>query len=160
MKVPGVQQKVLVSACLTGLACRYDGRSKPSPRLEALLGGRQMIPVCPEELGELGTPRPPATLSGGDGHEVWAGRAEVVRVEDGASLTAAFITGAERAYANASDASAAILKARSPSCGCGETEIDGAKRPGDGVFAALLKTQGIPVFTDEAPLDSLDAYEV
>ena len=138
-----------MSACLTGRGCRYDGDSKPAPRLEELLDGREGVPVCPEELGELGTPRPPAHLHGGDGAAVLRGDAKVVRVEDGADVTAAFVMGAARSRAAAPEAEVAILKARSPSCGRGRTWIDGEVRDGDGVFAALLRAAGVELLTDE-----------
>ena len=141
---------VLVSACLTGRACRYDGESKPLDTLAKALGTRSFVAVCPEELGGLGTPRPAATLVGGPGASVWEGRARVVRLVDGADLTGAFTVGAVRARAEAPSATLAILKARSPSCGCGVTSVDGEKASGDGVFAALLRSQGVTIVTDEA----------
>lgn len=130
----------LVSACLLGRACRYDGASKPSTKVEAL---EDVVPVCPEE--HLGVPRPAAELRGGDGHAVWRGQARVV-TRQGVDVTVDFQTGA---LAMVRDADRAVLKARSPSCGCGETWIDGEVRPGDGVFAALLRSRGIVVQTDE-----------
>ena len=108
-----------------------------------------MVAVCPEELGGLGTPRPAAELRGGDGAAVWKGQARVQRVEDGQDVSAAFLRGAERAAQLGEGAVEAVLKARSPSCGCGVTEIDGEKRPGDGVFAALLRARGLRLRTDE-----------
>ena len=146
-----------VSACLLGRACRYDGASKPVPpsggvaaSLDAWerAGGR-VVPVCPEELGGLGTPRPPAELRGGDGAAVLAGRARVERQRDVGDVTAAFVAGARAALALAGAPSRAILKARSPSCGVGATWIDGEVRAGDGVFAALLRAHGVPLATDE-----------
>ena len=79
---------LVVSACLLGRACRYDGASKPATAVQDLAerwssAGGAVIPVCPEELGGLGTPRPGAHLTGGDGHAVLEGRARVVRAEDG-----------------------------------------------------------------------------
>jgi len=147
-------QTLLLSACLLGEACRYDGRSKPSGAVRAYVtafrgAGGEVVAVCPEQLGGLPTPRPPADLRGGDGAAVLDGRAFVRRVEDDGDVTAAFVAGAERAAALATRATEAILKARSPSCGCGETEIDGAKGPGDGVFAALLRRRGVRMRTDE-----------
>lgn len=130
----------LVSACLVGRACRYDGDSKPH---SALVDRDDLIPVCPEE--HLGVPRPAAELRGGDGHAVWAGTARVV-TREGADVTEAFKAGALRC---ARSADRAILKARSPSCGCGQTRIDGRLEAGDGVFAALLRARGILVSTDE-----------
>lgn len=144
----------VVSACLLGRACRYDGASKPSPAVADALdrwraAGGTVIAVCPEELGDLGTPRPPADLRGGDGADVLAGHATVQRVDDDHDVTAAFVGGARRALALAGAPERAILKARSPSCGVGATSIDGAVRPGDGVFAALLRGRGVPLTTDE-----------
>ncbi|MCK6502064.1 DUF523 domain-containing protein [Myxococcota bacterium] len=143
--------RTLVSACLLGRTCRYDGQSKPSPAVSAWLAahGGQVVAVCPEELGGLPTPRPAAWLAGGDGAAVREGRARVVRGHDGGDVTAAFLAGAQAALARAPDATAAVLKARSPSCGCGQTWIDGRVQGGDGVFAALLRARGVPVTTDE-----------
>ena len=115
----------------------------------AALDGHEVVPVCPEELGALGTPRPAAHLTGGDGAAVLQGSAEVVRVADGEPVTEAFVTGARLALSAARGCTAAVLKARSPSCGVGRTRIDGVVRDGDGVFAALLREAGIAVSSDE-----------
>lgn len=143
-----------MSACLLGVACRYDGRSKPAPAVEAWVqaaeaAGQTVVAVCPEALGELGTPRPGAHLVGGDGAAVLDARARVLREADGGDVTAAFVRGAMRAAAALEGASAAVLKARSPSCGCGQTTIEGAAAPGDGVLAALLRRRGLALRTDE-----------
>jgi len=144
----------LISACLLGQNCRYDGASKPAAAVIAQVAiwqaaGDQVVAVCPEELGGLGTPRPAAELRGGDGHAVLAAAARVERVGDGGDVTAAFAAGARAAAAQAPEALSAVLKANSPSCGCGRTEIDGQRRLGDGVFAALLRQRGVAVKTDE-----------
>ena len=128
--------KVLVSACLLGRPCRFDGGSKPSAAVLREVQGAELIPVCPVELAGLGTPRPAADLRGGDGHDVLEGRARVLRVEDGQDLTEAFLRGAELAARRCDQA---ILKARSPSCGVDR----------DGVFAALLRRRGVPLRTEE-----------
>ncbi len=147
---------VLVSACLLGRACRYDGATGGNPALQQALAalqasGANVVGVCPEELGGLGTPRPAATLDGGDGAAAWSGQASVRRNHDGADVTAAFLDGARRARAAAGPArpTRAILKARSPSCGVGRTWRDGAVQDGDGVFAALLRAEGVPLMDDE-----------
>ena len=147
-------EEILISACLLGRACRYDGQSKPNRSVQRFCEesegeGVRWVPVCPEELGQLGTPRPAAELCGGDGQHVWDGAARVVRVVDGKDLTEAFRKGAERAHQAAPQAKLAILKARSPSCGVRQTSIDGRFQSGMGVFAALLKRAGIPVISDE-----------
>ena len=147
-------EEILISACLLGRACRYDGQSKPNPTVQRLCEesqgtGVRLVPVCPEELGQLGTPRPAAELCAGDGQLVWEGAARVVRVCDGADLTSDFRMGAQRALQAAPHAKFAILKARSPSCGVRQTSIDGRLQSGLGVFAALLRRVGIPVLSDE-----------
>lgn len=146
---------ILVSKCLVGHPCRYDGKTKTAPRVEAFLkkiesDGLHWTPVCPEELGGLGTPRPPAHLTGGDGRKVWENGAHVTRVHDGKDVTQAFMKGARRALEMGGEHILfAILKARSPSCGSGETTIEGQRAKGDGVFTALLKKNKISVTTDE-----------
>ncbi len=144
---------VLVSACLAGCACRYDGSDNADDRLAELLGSGRAVLVCPEEEGGLGTPRPPAEIVGGDGHDVLEGRARVL-TEAGDDVTEAYLDGARRALERArrTGAEAAVLKARSPSCGKGRV-YDGSFRghlgSGDGVTAALLQAHGIRVLTEE-----------
>jgi uncharacterized protein YbbK (DUF523 family) len=145
----------LVSACLVGERCRYDGKSAKKEalgRLRVLSEDERvlLVPICPEMEGGLGTPRPPADLRGGDGGAVLAGRAEV-RTREGKDVTEAFIKGAEAAAraARESGATHACLKARSPSCGVGQTHMDGSLVPGDGVTGARLKALGLRVCTDE-----------
>jgi uncharacterized protein YbbK (DUF523 family) len=134
---------ILVSACLAGAPCRYNGRGFICPSVAALVAAGKAIAVCPEVLGGLSTPRPPA--------EIVAGRVVTVVGED---VTAAYQAGAQLALKLASKAGCrtAILKARSPSCGCGQIydgSFSGRLIPGDGVFAALLKQAGIVVQTEE-----------
>ena len=144
---------VLVSACLAGRACRFDGSAANEGAVERLVAEGRAVLVCPEVDGGLGTPRPPAEITGGDGADVLAGRARVV-TRSGTDVTAAYVAGAQRALAAAREAGAkvAILKARSPSCGKG-TVYDGSfsrsLTVGDGVTAALLAANGIRVLTDE-----------
>ncbi len=124
---------VLVSACLTGLRTRYDGRSKTSTACLQRLDGTIWLPVCPEQLGGLPTPRCAADLIGGDGAEVLRGRATVI-CRDGSDVTHQFITGAKQvlAIARSQPVSSICLKARSPSCGVSAL----------GVTAALLVEHG------------------
>lgn len=128
---------LLVSACLTGLCTRYDGQSKPSPACLEHLAGKHWIPVCPEQLGGLSTPRTAADLVGGDGHDVIAGRASVID-RLGNNVTDQFLLGARQclAIARSQGIATALLKARSPSCGL---------TPVTGVTAALLSANGIKV---------------
>lgn len=154
---------LLVSACLLGECCRYNGvRRQNSELLDEVEQGR-LIPVCPEVLGGLPTPRPPAdivaTHSGSavpspeyvDGSDVLDGAARVMDA-NGQDVTDAFLEGARLtlAKARAVGARAAILKSRSPSCGSGTLSRDsGTVTPGHGVTAELLRREGIDVHTAE-----------
>ena len=139
---------ILVSACLLGCACRYDGKSKPHPLAVELARRGLAVPVCPEQLGGLPTPREPSER-----------RADAVVTKSGADVTAQFRRGAEQALhlARLYGCKAAVLKERSPSCGSGEVydgTFSGRLTPGDGVTAALLKANGIAVY-GESDLDAL-----
>ena len=144
---------MLVSACLAGRACRFDGRANPDDAVARLVAEGRAVLVCPEEDGGLGTPRPPAEIAGGDGADVLAGTARVV-THSGRDVTDAYLEGARRALeaARAAGAGTAVLKARSPSCGKG-CIYDGTHtktlKEGDGVTAALLRAHGIEVLTEE-----------
>ncbi|MFF0292583.1 DUF523 domain-containing protein [Kitasatospora sp. NPDC004614] len=140
---------ILVSACLRGVPCRFDGRDKASEALAGALDGRRVVAFCPEVAGGLETPRRPAELVGGDGHDVLDGTARVVD-DGGRDVTAEFVAGAERALVAAQRAGCteAVLMPRSPSCGRGKVydgSFAGALVPGDGVTAALLERNGITV---------------
>ena len=131
--------KILVSACLLGCPCRYDGKSKPNDQVLALMAHHTLIPVCPEQLGGLATPRPPAECQKGG-----------VFTEAGTDVTVQYKRGAEEALrlAKRYGCACAILKERSPSCGSGEIYDGSFSRnliAGDGVTAALLKANGIAV---------------
>lgn len=138
-----MRPRYIASACLAGLPCRYDGKSKPHPLVQKLYAAGQVWPVCPEHLSGLPVPRPPA--------EAVQGR---ILLQTGQDVTEAFHQGAARALksALASGCRKAILKARSPSCGVGEIydgTFSGRTRSGDGVFTALLRQEGFEVQTEE-----------
>lgn len=142
-------EAILVSACLRGVPCRFDGRHKASPETEAAAAGREVVSFCPEVAGGLATPRRPAELVGGDGHDVLDGTARVVE-DTGRDVTAEFVDGARRALAAARNGGCAeaLLMPRSPSCGRGvvyDGSFTGELTPGDGVTAALLERNGIAV---------------
>lgn len=131
--------KILVSACLLGCRCRYDGRSKPCPAVLALAEAHTLIPACPEQLGGLPTPRPPAE---------WQG--ERIRNRTGEDVTEAYLRGAEEAAALALrlGCGAAVLKERSPACGNREIydgSFSGVLVSGEGSAARALRAAGIPV---------------
>ncbi len=135
---------ILVSACLLGVGCNHRGLASPSAAVAALAGDARLVPVCPEVAGGLATPRPAAELQA-DGR---------VCTADGSDVTAFYGRGAAQAVALAQAAGAvrAVLKARSPSCGCHQV-YDGsfsrALRPGEGVTAAALRAIGVEVISEE-----------
>ena len=139
---------VLVSACLLGRECRYDGGSNADRTLldELRRQGRTPIAFCPEEEGGLSTPRPPAWIESGDAGNVLDGRGRMVTV-DGDDVTAQFVAGAERALATcrAHGIRRAYLKERSPSCGVSRTHVAGEAVDGRGVTAEHLTRAGIEV---------------
>jgi uncharacterized protein YbbK (DUF523 family) len=140
---------VLVSACLLGVPCTHDGTGRTAPSVLAL--GRadgpalRLVPVCPETAGGLPTPRPAAERAAHDGR---------VRTADGSDVTAAYQRGAAHAVAvaTASGATLAVLKARSPSCGCRQVYDGSHSRTlvaGEGVTAEALRVAGVTVVSDE-----------
>ena len=133
------RQLCLVSACLVGLCTRYDGCSKQNQACLPLLLQFDWIPVCPEQLGGLPTPRLPAQIMGGDGHAVLAGHAMVIDPY-GRDLTPFCVRGANMVLtiAQMQQINTAFLKASSPSCGV---------TPQTGVTAALLLDHGLEVHT-------------
>lgn len=154
---PDERPTILVSACLLGTCCNHEGRASLRPRVARLAADARLVPVCPEVVGGLATPRPAAEIVDGDGADVLAGAASVVAV-DGTDVTAQYVRGAAAAVelARATGATRAVLKARSPSCGAVGI-YDGSRtrtlRPGAGVTAAALRAAGLDVQSDEQ-LDS------
>ncbi len=143
----------LCSACLLGVRCRYDGKTKSNDKVLALAKVETLIPVCPEQLGGQATPRPDAEIVGGAGQDVIDNKAKVLE-SDGTDVTKYFVLGAQETLklANLLGIKEAILKQRSPSCGS-QRIYDGTftktLREGDGVTAALLKINGITVISEE-----------
>jgi len=143
----------LCSACLLGVACRYDGQSKANEKIITLSKKEILIPICPEQLGGQSTPRPDAEIKGGDGTDVLNQKAKVIE-SDGTDVSKYFVKGAEEVFriAKTYNIQEAILKHKSPSCGSkqiyngnfSKTLIDG-----DGVTSALLKKNGLKVISEE-----------
>ena len=134
---------ILVSACLLGIECRYKGDGCPCEGIKALAERHTLIPVCPEQLGGLATPRPPAERQG-----------DKVVNREGQDVTEAYALGAQRALriARLNHVSVAVMKAKSPSCGSGRVydgTFSGRLIPGDGVCAEALKQAGIAVYSEE-----------
>lgn len=144
---------IMVSACLFGVNCKYNGKNNYNPRLCKALQGQEILLFCPEQEGGLPSPRLPAEIQGGDGHAVLRGKARVLNCA-GEDLTQAFIKGAEETarLARLKKPRLVILKSRSPSCGIGQV-YDGSfsshLRPGDGVASAKLKELDAPIVSDE-----------
>lgn len=140
---------ILVSACLLGVPCRYDGTGQADERILALAKKHHLIPVCPEQLGGLPTPRPSAERNG-----------TRVLTRDDRDVTAPFQRGAEVTLrlARLFSCRIAILKANSPSCGSGQIYdgcFCGRLVPGDGMTAALLKQDGLTVLSEKDDLASI-----
>ncbi|MDD2971693.1 MAG: DUF523 domain-containing protein [Lachnospiraceae bacterium] len=141
-------EAILVSACLLGVHCRYDGTGVLQEHMEELREKYQLIPVCPEIYGGLATPRDAAERAD-----------DRVMTCKGTDVTAEYQRGAEEILRLAKfyDCKLAVLKERSPSCGSGyiyDGTFSGEKIEGDGVTAALLKAKGIRVL-GESMLDTL-----
>lgn len=144
----------LISACLVGVNCKYSGGNNECQWVKAFVEGKECMLVCPERLGELPTPRPPAEFVNG-------------RVVDksGKDVTDHFIIGAEKTMEMAEKKAAelgqeielAILKANSPSCGCGKIydgTFSGVLIDGDGILTEMLKNKEIPVITELQKADA------
>ncbi len=141
--VMGNKNIKICSACLLGIRCRYDGRDKGNRKVTNLSRREILIPVCPEQLGGLSTPREPAEQKG-----------RKVYTKSGKDVSRNFKKGAEQVLkiAKLYGIKEAILKQRSPSCGCGQTydgTFSGKIIKGDGVTVVLLKKNGIKVISEE-----------
>lgn len=139
---------IVVSACLAGVECRYNGQAFPVPAIVDMVKRGQAIPICPELLGNLPIPRP-----SGERRE---GR---IFSRDGEDVTAEYECGAKTALSIVKlvNADKVILKSKSPTCGCGQIydgSFSGNLIPGDGIFAELLKENHIAVY-NENQLDEL-----
>ncbi|MFC1697638.1 DUF523 domain-containing protein [Nanoarchaeota archaeon] len=134
----------LVSACLIGCQCRYNGKSKTDERILKLIeNGETLIPICPEQLGGLPTPRLPSEQ-----------KDDKVFTNEGKEVTENFLRGAEETLriAKLLKIKEAILKQKSPSCGCGKIfdgTFSGTLINGDGETTKLLKENGIKVISEE-----------
>jgi uncharacterized protein YbbK (DUF523 family) len=137
---------VIISACLVGINCRYDGKNELRFELLEWIKQEGFIPVCPEQLGGLPTPRIPASIKDGDGFDVLAKKAKVVNLK-GIEVTDQFLKGAFESLklAKLMNIKRAILKEESPSCGINLTYCNDNLIEGRGVCAALFINEGIEV---------------
>ena len=133
----------IISACLIGIPCRWDALSKQQDKIIEIFKQGELIPLCPEQLGGLATPREPSEIVG-----------DRVLSKNGKDVTDEFYRGAKiiLGIAKELNCTQAILKAKSPSCGCGKIydgTFSGKLINGDGITAKLLKENGIEVITEE-----------
>jgi uncharacterized protein YbbK (DUF523 family) len=144
----------LISACLLGIKCAWDGQDiYKSDKAIELSNSEMLMPVCPEQLGGLRTPRAPQEIQGGGGEDVLDGKCKVLNI-NGEDVTQEFINGAEETLKiiKLFHIEEFIGKSRSPSCGCGQIYDGTFSRQlidGDGVTTALLKRNGVRVITEE-----------
>lgn len=133
---------ILVSACLLGVNCRYDGKNNKNSELCLIMNKYNLIPICPEQLGGMTTPRLPSEIIGG----------RVINSQ-GRDISYHFIKGAQEALyiAKAYNCKRAILKSKSPSCGYGsiyDGSFSGKLIDGNGICAEMLINNGIEIFTE------------
>lgn len=138
-----MKEKVLVSACLLGVPCRYDGASKPCEKVQSHAQQYDLIPICPEEMGGLPTPRLPCEIRDG----------KVIR-SDGMDCTEFYLKGARKCLnlAQKNKIKLAILKEKSPSCGSHlryDGSFSGKMIQAQGITAKLLSEHGIRVISEE-----------
>jgi len=152
MSKENLRQPVLVSACLLGLPTRYDGKAKRSQAVVDYLRHENLlpIPVCPEQLAGMTTPRSKTFFHSGDGHDVINGNGRVVS-ETGQTMNDVFRRGAHLVLqvARLCGCQRALLKDRSPSCGVHRIYRGHDQVPGVGVATALLIEAGIEVKSEE-----------
>ena len=137
----------LVSACLVGINCKYDGGNNERAEIVELVKQGNTIPICPEQLGGLKTPRPPAEIENGGGCDVLEGISPIIVSSTGENVTEQFIKGAYETLKIALlvNPDTIFLKQKSPSCGCGKIYNNHILIEGDGVTTALLKKHGFNV---------------
>jgi uncharacterized protein YbbK (DUF523 family) len=144
----------LISACLLGIRCTWSGDDKYKNNQAVELSKLEtLIPVCPEQLGELPTPRAPQEIQGGTGDDVLNGKCKVMN-KNGEDVTRQFVTGAEETLkiTRQLNIKEFIAKSGSPSCGCGQIHdgtFSGKLIDGDGVTTALLRRNGIKITPEE-----------
>lgn len=143
---------IIISACLCGVDCKYNGKNNYNEKAYELFKEGNALLVCPEQLGGLPTPRYPSEICIGNAEDVLKGRGKVINIQ-GEDMTLYFLKGAEETLkiANAAECKKAVLKSKSPSCGCGRIyngKFQDILVEGNGVAAQLLQDNGIKVITE------------
>ncbi len=143
----------LISACLLGVNCRYDGTHRAlDPKLITKLTKElYLIPICPEQWGGLPTPRSPAQFSGGTGRDLIQGKARILN-EEGEEITHYLLKAAKEILklVGLFDIKIAIFKDRSPACGVEQVYRDGKIVSGEGVVTSALRTRGVKVLSGDS----------
>lgn len=144
---------MVVSACLVGVNCKYNGKNNDDEKVKEYLKDKKYIIICPEQLGGLTTPRNPSEIEKIGGHEVLQGKSKVITCEN-IDVTENFINGAKESLkiAKMFNCKKALLKEGSPSCGCNfiyDGTFSGKKIPGKGVTATLFNENNIEVFSEK-----------
>ena len=147
-----MKTKVIVSACLLGENCKYSGGNNYNPDVARLADKFELIPVCPEVFGGLDTPRPPSEIVG-----------DRVISKTGVDVTCQYHDGAEKTLyiARENNCPVALLKERSPSCGCSKIydgTFSGTLVDGNGITAQLLLDNDIAVFGESNINKLIDLY--
>lgn len=145
---------IVISACLCGVNCKYNGKNNLNEKALKLLKEGKAILICPEQMGGMSTPRIPCEISFGDGKDVLNGKSKVMNSK-GEDCSKEFIKGAKEALKIAKNVKVdfAILKSKSPSCGFGKIydgSFTGKKKDGNGVTAELFIENGIKVYTENS----------
>jgi uncharacterized protein YbbK (DUF523 family) len=144
---------IIVSACLAGVNCRYDGKNRENALIQKLISKRLAVPLCPEVLGGRPVPREACEIIGGTAAQVLAGTA-CVRDKNGKDVTEEVLDGVKifmKAVARM-NVTAVILKTKSPTCGRGKVHdgtFTGKMIDGNGVLTAALLKEGVKVYTEE-----------
>lgn len=159
-----ISPKIIVSSCLIGKKCAYDGKSRYSVAVHSLCEKYGYIDICPEVAGGLSIPREAHEIAGGSGEDVLDRKCKVV-APSGEDVSTYFLRGSAITLEKAitKGVTMAVMKARSPSCGSGRIysgSFDGKLKAGNGVAAALLVRNGIPVFTEEETTKAARILEV
>lgn len=143
---------IIVSACLIGINCKYDGNNNKNNKVIEYLKDKEYIVICPEQLGGMSTPRPPSEITNLDGYDVISQNSNVISIE-GIDVTEKFKKGAKESLkiANLYGCKEAILKEGSPSCGSSyiyDGSFCGNKKVGVGVTTALFRLNNINVISE------------
>lgn len=144
---------IVVSACLVGVNCKYDGGNNDNEKVKKFLEDKEYVIICPEQLGGLTTPRKPSEINKIGGEAVLCGDSKVISCEN-VDVTENFVNGAKESLkiAKLFNCQKALLKEGSPSCGCNlisDGNFKGNKIPGKGVTAALFIKNNIEVFSEK-----------